>query len=75
MKQTPFILKKTADGSDTLYSQKMKESYHSVNGAVQESMHVFIKGGLRQLKKETIKFLKLVFPSQDHPLIQSITRI
>lgn len=37
---------KTLDGSDTLTDQKLNETYHSTNGAVQESMHVFIQNGL-----------------------------
>lgn len=46
MLKPDFRLVKTSDGSDTLFSDTMNESYHSVNGAVQESMHVFIKNGL-----------------------------
>ncbi|MFV0468613.1 MAG: tRNA (5-methylaminomethyl-2-thiouridine)(34)-methyltransferase MnmD [Dysgonomonas sp.] len=36
----------TADGSDTLYVPKLDEHYHSVNGAIQESNHIFINAGL-----------------------------
>jgi len=35
----------TADGSHTIYVPEMNEHYHSVNGAVQESEHIFIKAG------------------------------
>jgi tRNA U34 5-methylaminomethyl-2-thiouridine-forming methyltransferase MnmC len=35
----------TADGSVTLYLPDMDEHYHSVNGAIGESEHVFIKAG------------------------------
>jgi len=38
----------TADGSPTLYIPEWKEHYHSVHGAVQESMHVFIRAGLQE---------------------------
>lgn len=34
-------LQLTADGSHTLFIPEMDEHYHSVNGAVQESRHVF----------------------------------
>lgn len=44
-------IEKTADGSDTLYIPELDEHYHSVNGAVQESMHVFIDAGLRKVAK------------------------
>lgn len=36
----------TADGSPTLYVAHFDEHYHSVHGARQESMHVFINAGL-----------------------------
>jgi len=36
----------TKDGSDTLYSEQFNEIYHSGNGAIQESQHVFIQHGL-----------------------------
>lgn len=35
----------TADGSKTLYLEKMQEQYHSVNGAMTESEYVFIQKG------------------------------
>lgn len=40
------IIEKTADGSHTLFLPELDEHYHSVNGAIQESNHVFIKTGL-----------------------------
>ncbi len=42
-------LRSTADGSHTLYNPQLDETYHSIHGAVQESMHVFIKAGLEYL--------------------------
>lgn len=39
-------ISQTLDGSNTLTDENLKETYHSANGAVQESMHVFIKQGL-----------------------------
>lgn len=36
----------TADGSYTLYLPEMNEHYHSIHGALHESMHVFIREGL-----------------------------
>lgn len=42
----------TADGSHTLFIPEMDEHYHSVNGAVQESRHVFIEAGWKKLEKE-----------------------
>lgn len=36
----------TADGSLTLFNNKIGEHYHSRHGAIQESIHVFLKSGL-----------------------------
>jgi len=36
----------TSDGSHTLLNTDLNETYHSRYGAIQESMHVFIKNGL-----------------------------
>ena len=36
----------TADGTVTLHVAHLNENYHSLNGAMQESMHVFIRNGL-----------------------------
>lgn len=36
----------TEDGSHTLKNKHLNETYHSVHGAVQESMHVFVTNGL-----------------------------
>lgn len=45
----PRKLITTADGSHTLFVPELGEHYHSIHGAVQESMHVFIKHGLEAL--------------------------
>lgn len=39
----------TDDGSHTIAIPAMNVTYHSRHGAIQESMHVFIEAGLRQL--------------------------
>jgi tRNA U34 5-methylaminomethyl-2-thiouridine-forming methyltransferase MnmC len=36
----------TADGSKTIYNAQVGEHYHSRNGALQESLHVFVNAGL-----------------------------
>lgn len=36
----------TEDGSVTLYVPELNEHYHSVHGAIQESVHIFIQAGL-----------------------------
>lgn len=37
----------TADGSKTIYNAEIGEHYHSRNGALQESQHVFVNAGLQ----------------------------
>ncbi|WP_276367714.1 tRNA (5-methylaminomethyl-2-thiouridine)(34)-methyltransferase MnmD [Chryseolinea sp. H1M3-3] len=42
----------TSDGSHSLLNETLKESYHSVHGALQESLHVFIKKGLEFVSQD-----------------------
>ncbi|MGV3641957.1 MAG: tRNA (5-methylaminomethyl-2-thiouridine)(34)-methyltransferase MnmD [Adhaeribacter sp.] len=42
-------IRETKDGSTTLFVPELNEHYHSVNGALQESLHVFIRAGLAQV--------------------------
>jgi len=51
----------TADGSHTLFSPEFNEIYHSRNGAIQESNHVFIQHALAQIEKENIRVFELGF--------------
>lgn len=54
-------LQLTADGSHTIFIPEIDEHYHSVNGAIQESLHVFIEAGLRQLDKDVIHVFEIGF--------------
>jgi len=40
-------IRKTGDGSTTLFHEALNETYHSVHGALTESRHVFISNGLQ----------------------------
>jgi tRNA U34 5-methylaminomethyl-2-thiouridine-forming methyltransferase MnmC len=40
----------TEDGSITLFIPELNEHYHSIHGAVQESMHIFIREGYEQIR-------------------------
>ncbi len=51
----------TADGSKTIHLPELKESYHSVHGAVQEAKHVFLKSGWDQLSTSKYKILEIGF--------------
>lgn len=54
-------LQKTADGSHTLFIPEMNEHYHSVNGAIQESRHIFINAGLRAVTKDRLRIFEVGF--------------
>lgn len=54
-------LQVTADGSHTLFIPSMDEHYHSVNGAVQESRHVFIGAGWQECRRKEIRILEIGF--------------
>ena len=54
-----FII--TEDGSHTIYLPEMDEHYHSVHGAIQESVHIYIGQGLMQTEKKEISVLEIGF--------------
>ncbi len=54
-------LVKTKDHSYTLYSDVFNEHYHSVNGALTESNHIFIQNGLHAVNKPSINILEIGF--------------
>ena len=37
---------KTSDGSDTIFNSELNETYHSLNGSINESNIVYIQNGL-----------------------------
>lgn len=54
-------LRITEDGSHTFYLPGMDENYHSTHGAIQESQHVFIEAGLKQVNKNEVNILEVGF--------------
>jgi len=56
-------IRQTRDGSHTLCNLDINKNYHSVHGAIHESIHVFIRAGLDVVleKKEEIKLLEIGF--------------
>ncbi len=54
---------KTKDQSDTLYVEELDETYHSRNGAVEESRYVFLKMGLAEVAQHLshIRILEIGF--------------
>ncbi|MDR1197958.1 MAG: tRNA (5-methylaminomethyl-2-thiouridine)(34)-methyltransferase MnmD [Prevotellaceae bacterium] len=61
MKHSNIHIVETLDGSHTLKSADIGEHYHSVNGAVQESMHVFIKNGFHSVDKSRLSIFEAGF--------------
>ena len=55
------IISETADGSKTLYMPSIDEHYHSVKGALTESMHIFIDCGLRHSAAQSPHILEIGF--------------
>ena len=55
------IIQLTEDGSHTLYLPDMDEHFHSIHGAVQESMHVFIENGLKKTNKNELVIFEVGF--------------
>ena len=51
----------TNDGSHTLFVPELNEHYHSIHGAVQEAVHVYINAGLHHCQKEEIHVLEVGF--------------
>jgi len=58
-------IRKTKDDSHTLWVPEMNETFHSLNGAITESQHVFINNGLnyfhQQNKAKEVNILEIGF--------------
>jgi len=65
-------LRMTADGSNTIFSDIFLESYHSMNGAVTESIHVFIEAGLKSCIKKSIRVFEVGFGTGLNALLSCI---
>ena len=55
------LLKTTRDGSHTLFVPELEEHYHSIHGAIQEALHVFINAGFLHCIKSSIQLLEIGF--------------
>jgi tRNA U34 5-methylaminomethyl-2-thiouridine-forming methyltransferase MnmC len=51
----------TEDGSHTIYLPEIDEHYHSVHGAIHESVHIYIGQGLLQCSSNPISILEIGF--------------
>jgi len=59
MEQLKLI--QTDDGSHTIYSEQYHAHYHSLRGALQESLHIFIENGYCFLAKPEVNILEVGF--------------
>ncbi|MFC2089156.1 tRNA (5-methylaminomethyl-2-thiouridine)(34)-methyltransferase MnmD [Bacteroidota bacterium] len=53
----------TADGSQTFFVPGLEEYYHSIHGAVTESLHIFIEAGFNAFSGRSVKVLEFGFGS------------
>ncbi|MEE9407187.1 MAG: tRNA (5-methylaminomethyl-2-thiouridine)(34)-methyltransferase MnmD [Polaribacter sp.] len=51
----------TSDGSTTINLPELNEQYHSKNGSINESYHVFINCGLKQVVSDKVSILEIGF--------------
>ena len=51
----------TSDGSHTIYNSELNETYHSIHGSINESMHVYIEEGLNYFQKKASKKMYKIF--------------
>ncbi len=51
----------TSDGSSTIFIPEWNERYHSKNGALQESLYIYIQNGLHFIPKNVIHILEIGF--------------
>ncbi|WP_282072797.1 tRNA (5-methylaminomethyl-2-thiouridine)(34)-methyltransferase MnmD [Polaribacter atrinae] len=51
----------TSDGSSTIHLPDWDEQYHSKNGSINETYHVFIKSGLREVTEDDVAILEIGF--------------
>jgi tRNA U34 5-methylaminomethyl-2-thiouridine-forming methyltransferase MnmC len=52
----------TEDGSHTIYLPEIDEHYHSIHGAIQESLHIYINQGLlQQSPQKELSILEIGF--------------
>ncbi len=65
----------TSDGSHTLYVPELKEHYHSVYGAVQESEFIFIRNGFEICKADPINIFEVGFGTGLNALLTAIQSI
>ena len=62
----------TEDGSHTIYVPELNEHYHSVNGAVQESEHIFINSGFNYCIADPVRIFEVGFGTGLNALLTAV---
>ena len=62
----------TNDGSHTLYLPEMKEQYHSLNGAITESKHVYVDKGFLHCKLQNPVLFEVGFGTGLNALLTAL---
>lgn len=52
---------RTEDGSVSLFLAEWNEHYHSIHGAIQEAVHIFIRAGIEYMTKSSLSILEAGF--------------
>jgi tRNA U34 5-methylaminomethyl-2-thiouridine-forming methyltransferase MnmC len=68
-------IKITRDGSSTLFVPELNEHFHSINGAVQESKHVYIDMGFNTVRRKDIRIFELGFGTGLNALLTAMNSI
>ena len=63
----------TNDDSHSLYVPALDEHYHSIHGAVTESLHVFINEGFLRIKKSHVRIFEVGFGTGLNALLTFLT--
>jgi len=62
----------TFDGSHTIFVPELNEHYHSIHGAVQESMIVFIRNGFEYCQANPVNILEIGFGTGLNALLTAV---
>ncbi len=65
-------IKKTSDGSTTIFVEELNEHYHSIHGAYNEAIHVFIKSGIDYMGQKKLKIFEVGFGTGLNALLTAI---
>ena len=65
----------TSDGSHTIYVPELDEHYHSIHGAVQESMFIFIRNGFVFCKADPVSILEVGFGTGLNALLTAVASL